>query len=196
MRCKMERRRAIGKSQSPTRLLQRGAVILALALFSLPLTALAQESGKVARLGLLAFSTPELAVRSVAAVREGLGDVGWHEGQNIRFESRYASGKRAQLGALAADLVQQKVDVIVAFGTAATRAARGATSSIPVVMAAVSDPVASGFVKSLARPGGNVTGLSLQMPDLVGKQLQLLKETAPKASRIGVISLGASPQTM
>jgi putative tryptophan/tyrosine transport system substrate-binding protein len=192
----MERRRGIGKSQSPARLVRRGAVILALALLSLPFTALAQEPGKVARLGLLVFSAPELAVRSVAAVREGLGDAGWHEGQNIRFESRYASGKREQLGTLAANLVHQNVDVIVAFGTDATRAARGATSSIPVVMAAASDPVASGFAKSLARPGGNVTGLSLQMPDLVGKQLQLLKETAPKASRIGVISLSASAQMM
>ena len=161
-----------------------------------PLAAQAQEPGKVARLGLLGLFTPELGVRSLAAVREGLGDLGWHEGQNIRFEPRYASGKRDQLGALAAELVQRKVDVILAFGTDATRAARGATSSIPIVMGAVSDPVASGFVTSLARPGGNVTGTSLLIPDLVGKQVQLLKEVAPKTSRIGVIALDSSGRSM
>jgi putative ABC transport system substrate-binding protein len=191
----MERRRAVVKSQR-RRLIQLGVLILALALSSPPLTAHAQEPGKVARLGLLGLFTPKLGIRSVAGVREGLGDLGWHEGQNIRFEPRYASGKRDQLGTLAAELVQQKVDIIVAFGTDATRAARGATSSIPIVMGAVSDPVASGFVTSLARPGGNVTGTSLLIPDLAGKQLQLLKEVAPKASRIGVISLGGPSRLM
>ena len=110
----------------------------------------AQQLGKVARLGLLGLFTRELGSRSVAAVRDGLGDLGWHDGQNMHFEHRYASGKRDQLGVLATELVQQKVDVIVAFGTDATRAARGATSSIPIVMGAVSDPVASGFATSLA----------------------------------------------
>jgi putative ABC transport system substrate-binding protein len=151
-----------------------------------------QQPGKVARLGLLALSTPELGRRSVAAVREGLSELGWHEGQNIHFEHRYASGKRDQLLALAAELGQQRVDVIVAFGTDATQAARGATSNIPIVMGAVADPVGSGLVTSLARPGGRVTGTSLLMTDLVGKQLQLLKEVAPRASRIGVISLGVA----
>jgi len=170
-------------------------LIFALVAFA-PLDVNAQPPSKSTRLGLLGLFTPELGSRSVAAVREGLNELGWYEGQNIRFEHRYASGKRDQLSALASELVQQNVDIIVAFGTDATRAARGATSSIPIVMAAVSDPVASGFVKSLARPGGNVTGLSLQMPDLVGKQLQLLKEIAPKTSRIGVISLGISARSM
>ncbi|PYN83225.1 MAG: hypothetical protein DMD87_30370 [Candidatus Rokuibacteriota bacterium] len=166
------------------------AVALAVCLFAPPPAAQTQQPGKVARLGLLGLFTPELGSRSVAAVREGLGELGWHEGQNIHFEHRYASGKRDQLGTLAAELVQRKVDIIVAFGTDATRAARGATSSIPIVMGAVSDPVTSGFVTSLARPGGNVTGTSLLVPDLIGKQIQLLKEVAPRASRIGVISLG------
>jgi putative ABC transport system substrate-binding protein len=191
----MERRRAVVKSQLQ-RLIELGVLILALALSSPTLIAHAQEPGKVARLGLLSLFTPELGIRSVAAVREGLGDLGWHEGQNVRFEPRYASGKRDQLGALATELVQQKVDIIVAFGTDATRAARGATSSIPIVMGAVSDPVASGFVTSLARPGGNVTGTSLLISDLAGKQLQLLKEVAPKAFRIGVISLGGPSPLM
>ena len=169
---------------------------LAMATLAEPLVAGAQQPGKVARLGLVGLFTPELGTRSVAAIRQGLGDLGWHEGQNTHFEHRYASGKRDRLGALAAELVQQKVDVIVAFGTDATRAARGATSSIPIVMAAVADPVASGFVTSLARPGGNVTGTSLMQTDLIGKQLQLLKEVVPRASRIGVISLGGPGPSM
>ena len=143
----------------------RLAVILALSLGLAPIAvAEAQQAGKVARLGLLGLFTPELGSRSVAAVREGLGELGWHEGQNMHLEHRYASGNRDQLGTLAAELVQRKVDIIVAFGTDATRAARGATSSIPIVMGAVSDPVTSGFVTSLARPGGNVTGTSLLVP--------------------------------
>jgi putative ABC transport system substrate-binding protein len=158
-----------------------------------PLAGEAPHAGRIARLGLLGLFTPELGARSVAAVREGLSELGWHEGQNIHFTHRYASGRRDQLAALATELVQQKVDIIVAFGTDATRAARGATSSIPIVMGAVSDPVASGFVTSLARPGGNVTGVSLLMTDLISKQLQLLKEVAPRVSRIGVISLEGRP---
>jgi putative ABC transport system substrate-binding protein len=166
------------------------AVIVAVNFVLTPLAAQTQQPGKVARLGLLGLFTPELGTRSVAAVREGLSELGWLEGQNMHLEHRYASGKRDQLGTLAAELVQRKVDIIVAFGTDATRAARGATSSIPIVMGAVSDPVTSGFVASLARPGGNVTGTSLLVPDLIGKQIQLLREVAPRASRIGVISLG------
>src|SRR5262245_5491934 len=193
-RFKMERKPAVAWSQRLGRLVQRGFIILAFALFFPPLTAPAQVPGKVALVGLLGLFAPELGLHSVAAVREGLGEVGWHEGQNIRFEPRYASGRRDQLGALAAELVQQKVDIIVAFGTDATRAARGATSSIPLVMAAVGHPLAAGFVTSLAHPGGNVTGTSLLIPDLIGKQLQCLKEAAPRTSRIGVIDLaGASP---
>ena len=164
------------------------AVVLTVGLALAPLAAEAQPTEKVARLGF----TPELGARSVAAVREGLGELGWYEGQNVQCVHRYASGKREQLATLAAELIQQKVDVIVAFGTDATRAARGATSSIPIVMGAVADPIGSGFVTSLARPGGNVTGTSL-MTELIGKQLQLLREVAPRASRIGVISLGGMP---
>ena len=175
---------------------RRGFLAGSVTLLAAPLNAQAEQPEKGARLGLLGLFTPELGRRSVAAVREGLGDLGWHEGQNIHFQHRYASGKRDQLGALAAELAQQRVDVIVAFGTDATRAARGATSSIPIVMGAVADPMASGFVTSLARPGGNVTGTSLLTTDLIGKQLQLLKEVVPRASRIGVISLGGPGPAM
>jgi len=163
------------------------------AVLAAPRAAGAQQAERTARLGLLGLFTPELSARSVAAVREGLGELGWHEGQNIHFTHRYASGRRDQLVALATELVQQKVDVIVAFGTDSTRAARAATSSIPIVMGAVGDPVASGFVTNLARPGGNVTGTSLLQTDLVSKQIQLLKEVAPTVSRIGVISLVGWP---
>src|SRR5262245_10910641 len=171
MRPRMESRRVLRKCERWRRVVQLGVLLLALVLFTPPLATQAQAPGKLARLGLLGLFTPELGSRSVAAVREGLGDLGWQEGRHIQFEQRYASGKRDQLGALAAELVQQKVDVIVAFGTDATRAARGATASIPIVMGAVSDPVGSGFVTSLARPGGNVTGVSMLQTDLVGKQL-------------------------
>ena len=176
--------------------MQLGVLVLALVLFAPPLATQAQQPGKIARLGLLGLFTPELGSRSVAAVREGLGDLGWHEGQNIRFEHRYASGKRDQLGALAAELVQQRVDVIVAFGTDATRAARGATLSIPIVMGAVADPVGAGFVTSLARPGGNVTGLSILATDMAVKRLEVLKEALPRAGRIAVIVNPRNPSSV
>jgi putative ABC transport system substrate-binding protein len=113
------------------------------------------------------------------------------KGQNINFVQRYASGKRDRLGPLAVELIQQKVDVIVAVGTDASLAAKGATSTIPVVMAGAADPVGSGLVASLAHPGENVTGMSLLMSDVIGKQLQLLREATPRVSRIGVISLSS-----
>jgi putative ABC transport system substrate-binding protein len=120
------------------------AVVLAVGLILAPLVAGAQQAEKVARLGFLGLFTPELAARTVAAVREGLGELGWREGQNINFVQRYASGKRDRLGPLAVELIQQKVDVIVAVGTdASLAAAKGATSTIPVVMAGVADPVGS-----------------------------------------------------
>jgi ABC-type uncharacterized transport system substrate-binding protein len=129
--------------------------------------------------------------------RSRLGELGWREGQNINFVQRYASGKRDRLGPLAVELIQQKVDVIVAVGTDASLAAKGATSTIPVVMAGVADPVGTGLVASLGHPGENVTGMSLLMSDVIGKQLQLLREATPWVSRIGVISLsspGHNPQ--
>src|SRR5215510_6024315 len=189
-------RQALTMSERARHEAQIGVFVLSLVLFPSPLNAQVQQTGQVAQLGLLGLFTPELGSRSVAALSEGLGDLGWREGQKMRYEHRYASGRRDQLAALATQLVQQKVDVIVAFGTDATRAAKGATSSIPIVMGGVADPVGSGFVTSLERPGGNVTGTSLLMSDLIGKQLQLLKEVVPRATRIGIISLGsqAGPQ--
>jgi ABC transporter substrate binding protein len=140
-----------------------------------PLAAGAQQPGKLHTIGLLnAASAP-----TTNALFDGLLELGWVEGKNISFERRYADNKLERLPELAAELVRRKVDLIVAFGTLAPLAARQATSTIPIVMAAAGDPVGSGLVASLARPGGNVTGMSLMSPDLAGKRLELLKEVVP-----------------
>jgi putative ABC transport system substrate-binding protein len=125
--------------------------------------------------------------RWLEAFRQGLRELGYVEGQNIAIEPRWTEGKDDRLPALAADLVRSKVDVIVAETGAATRAAQEATRTIPIVMSLVNDPVGSGLVASLARPGGNVTGLTIMSPDLVGKQLELLKAVVPKVSRVAIL---------
>ena len=121
------------------------------------------------------------------AFRLGLRDLGWVEGKNISIEYRYAEGRSDRLPELAADLVRLKVDVIVASVTSDALAAQKATRAIPIVIAAPSDPVATGLVESLARPGGNITGLSQMAPELAGKRLELLKEIVPKLSRVAVL---------
>jgi putative ABC transport system substrate-binding protein len=121
------------------------------------------------------------------AFRLGLRDLGWVEGKNISIEYRYAEGRRDRLPDLAADLVRLKVEVIVTSSGPAALAAQKATRAIPIVMSVAGDPVASGLVESLARPGGNVTGLSQMGPDLAGKRLELLKEMVPKLSRVAVL---------
>ncbi len=166
-----------------------------------PLAADAQSPGKPSKVGLLLLGTPEAdASRRAAAFREGLRERGWIEGQNILLESRYAPGdlnrarQRDQLVPLAAELAQQQVAAIVAFGTLPSLAARQATATIPIVMAAAQDPVGTGLVASLARPGGNVTGLTLDVLDqeLDAKRLELLKEALPGVSRLAVsYTLGA-----
>jgi putative ABC transport system substrate-binding protein len=125
--------------------------------------------------------------RRFEAFRQGLRELGYVEGQNIAVESRWAEGKYERYPALAADLVRSKVDVIVAQGGAATQAAQQATRKIPIVMSLVNDPLGSGLVASLAHPGGNVTGLTLMSPDLVGKQLEVLKQVVPKVSRVALL---------
>ena len=119
--------------------------------------------------------------------------MGYVEGQNIAIESRSAEGKDDRLPALAADLVRSKVDVIVAASGAATRAVQQTTRTIPIVMSLVSDPVGSGLVASLARPGGNVTGLTIMAPDLMAKQLELLKEVVPKVTRVALLQNPDNP---
>jgi putative tryptophan/tyrosine transport system substrate-binding protein len=168
----------------------RCIVMLILSLLSASLgTAAAQPAGKVPRIGYLStgFATDPMRERLLEAFRQGLRELGYVEGQNIAIESRWTEDKDDRLPALAADLVRLKVDVIVASGGAATQAARQATRTIPIVMSQVNDPVGSGLVASLARPGGNVTGLTVMSPDLLGKQLQLLKEVVPTVSRVALL---------
>lgn len=168
----------------------RPASVVILFLLSASLgTAAAQPAGKVPRIGYLSpssHSDPSIQ-RRLEAFRQGLRDLGYVEGQNIAIESRWTEGKDDRLPVLAADLVRSKVDVIVASGGAATRAVQLTTRTIPIVMSTVNDPVGSGLVASLARPGGNVTGLTIMSPDLAGKQLQLLKEVLPKVSRVALL---------
>ena len=152
-------------------------------LFSLVATE-AQEAAKVARIGWL---TPDRNHLREETFLQGLRDLGYVEGRNVVIEYRSAEGKLERLPALAAELVNLKVDVIVASVTAAALAAKQATRATPIVFPAVSDPVATGLVTSFARPGENVTGLSFLTPDLVGKSMELLKETVPGVSRIAVL---------
>ena len=158
----------------------------------------AQQTAKIPRIGSLGGASPSANANGNEALRQGLRELGYVEGKNIIIEWRSAEGKLDRLPALADELVRLKADVIVTSGGQATRAAKEATKTIPIVMAQVSDPVGSGFVASLARPGGNITGLSTLAPELSGKRLELLKETVPKLSRVAVLgtstSIGNVPQ--
>jgi putative ABC transport system substrate-binding protein len=162
-------------------------------LFALSLPAEAQQPKKVTRIGYLAAASLSANAARTEAFRQGLRELGYIEGKNIVIEWRYAEGKRDHLPGLAVELVRLKVDVIVTAGSGSTRAAKEATSAIPIVMAQDSDPVGSGLVSSLARPGGNITGLSTLSAELSGKRLELLKEVVPKLSRVAV--LGTSPDS-
>ena len=165
-----------------------GAFALGLSLLAAPFTADAQQARKVWRLGVLQAGVPptEDAWQQSALVLR-LRDLGYVEHQNLAFERRYAEGRIDRLPGLAAELVALKVDVIFTISTPAVEAARKATGTIPIVFIAVADPVGSGVVTSLARPGGNVTGVSAQLADLAGKQLQLLKELVPHTVRVAVL---------
>jgi putative ABC transport system substrate-binding protein len=159
---------------------------LALGLVAAPPPAGAQQPAKGARVGVLLYGTPQ-ADPSVTAFSQGLRDLGYVEGQNLSLEYRYAEGKPERLPDLAADLVRLQPDVILSFGGDVTPSVQKATRTIPIVMLVSNDPVQSGFVKSLARPGGNITGVTLILDELAGKTLQLLKEAAPRVSRVGVL---------
>ena len=152
-----------------------------------------QQPKKVPRIGFLSGSPPSSIKARTEAFRQGLRDLGYVEGKNIVIEWRSGEGKRDRFPALAADLVRLKVDLIVTAGPLVTRAAKEATSTIPIVMAQDPDPVGNGFVASLARPGGNITGLSSLAPGLTGKQLELLKEIVPKLSRVAVCETSTRP---
>ena len=153
-------------------------------LLALSLPAQAQQPGKVSRIGYL--SSRSASIRT-EPFRQGLRELGYVEGKNIVIEYRDAEGKIERYSDLASDLVNLKVDVIFTVGTPATLAAKNATKTIPIVFTSVGDPVGIGLVASLARPGGNITGLSTLAPDLSGKALEMLKETVPKLSRVAVI---------
>jgi putative ABC transport system substrate-binding protein len=161
---------------------------LAGGLLGAPLAAEAQQAAKIARIGYLAFNLAAGDPRIREAFLQGLRDLGYVEGRNLLIEYRDAAGKTERFPALAAELVALKVDVIVAGGgTLAALAAKQATTTLPIVFAAVGNPVAEGLVTSLARPGGNVTGLSLVQQELVGKSLELLKQAVPEVSRVALL---------
>ena len=153
----------------------------------------AQQPGKVPRIGYLSATSPSVNPTRIEAFRQGLRELGYVEGKNIIIEWRYAEGNLDRLRELAAELVRLKVDLIVSAGPQPTRAAKEATTTIPIVMGYDSDPVGSGFVASLARPGGNITGLSALFPELSGKRLELLKEIVPRLSRVAVFGTSTWP---
>jgi putative ABC transport system substrate-binding protein len=163
-------------------------VTLCAVLFALSFPAGAQEPKKVPRIGMLFAATPSANSERIAAFRQGLRERGYVEGKDVLIEQRFAEGNFDRLPALAADLVHLKVDVIVSATTPGTRSLKEATNTIPIVMTSDTDPVGNKFVASLARPGGNITGLSTLAPELNGKRLELLKEIVPKLSRVAVLA--------
>ncbi len=163
------------------------SILVAVILLAVGVTAEAQQAKKVPRLGFLSAVSPSTISARIEAFKQGLRELGYVEGKNIAIEWRYAEGKVDRLSELAAELVRLRVDIIVSAGPTVTRPAKEATSTIPIVMALDDDPVGSGFVASLARPGGNITGLSTLAPEISGKQLELLKEIVPKLTRVAVI---------
>jgi putative ABC transport system substrate-binding protein len=169
--------------------MKRRALILAAGISLLPAArrAAAQQPQKVPRVGYLFSFTPAEGVHLWDACRRGLRELGYAEGENIRLEPRWAEGHHERLPKLAADLVRLKVDVIVSAATPASRAAKAATAAIPIVIVAVGEPVKTGLITSLARPGGNVTGLSLLTTDLSGKRLELLADLLGKMPRVALL---------
>jgi putative ABC transport system substrate-binding protein len=168
--------------------------ILGSGLLAAPLMAEAQPAGKLYRIGYLAGGSATANPSFAEAFRQGLRELGWVEGQNIAIEYRFAEGRLDRLPDLAAELVRLKVDIIVATPTPAAVAARNATRTIPIVMRGVGDPVGLGLVERLARPGGNVTGLSYTVgTETIGKGLELLMEAVPSVGRVAVLSNPANP---
>jgi putative tryptophan/tyrosine transport system substrate-binding protein len=169
------------------------SILFVMVLLAVAVKAEAQQAKKIPRIGFFIGSSPAAIAARIEAFRQGLRDLGYVEGKNIVIEWRYAEGKLDRLPALAAELVRLKIDIIGTGSPATTRAAKEATVTIPIVMAQDTDPVANGFVASLARPGGNITGLSTLAPELSGKQLELLKETVPRLSRMAVLGNSTLP---
>jgi putative ABC transport system substrate-binding protein len=174
--------------------LRRGVIQLALAamILSVSVSVEAQQTANIPRIGYLTGATADGQAARIEAFRQGLRELGYLEEKNIVVEYRYAELKPDRLPALAAELVNLKVNVIVTAAGGMTRAAKEATNTIPIVMAQDNNPVANGFVASLARPGGNITGLSNIAPEISGKQLELMKEIIPKLSRVAVLGASAN----
>jgi putative tryptophan/tyrosine transport system substrate-binding protein len=174
--------------------MKRKLLTAVLGFFLLPpsLPALAQQA-KIHRVGFQSAASPAALSARTEAFRQGLRELGYVEGKDIVIEERYAEGKLDRLRQFAAEFVRLKVDVIVTAAPSSTRAAKQATSTIPIVMAFDDDPVANGLVASLARPGGNITGLSTLSPEISGKQLELLKEIVPRLSRVAVLGTSTLP---
>jgi putative ABC transport system substrate-binding protein len=167
-------------------------ITVSLGLLPATLAVEAQPAAKVHRIGFLLYPSPHAYQE---AFLQGLRALGYTEGQNIAIERRHAHGAHDRLAGLAAELVRLKMDVIVVDGTASAIAAKAATATIPIVFTLAGDPVGSGLVASLARPGGNVTGLSNLIAELSGKQLQLLKEAVPEAARVAILYNPVNPAT-
>jgi len=163
-------------------------VALGAGMFAAPLAAVAQPTGKVYRIGFIQTAPRKEIGHLIKALDDGLRELGYVEGRNVVFERRFADGKQERLAALAVELVKLKVDIIVTGSNPVIAAVRQATATIPIVMAVSRDPVGSGFIASLARPGGNITGLANDpAPEIMGKNLELLKEVVPRASRVAFL---------
>jgi putative tryptophan/tyrosine transport system substrate-binding protein len=163
------------------------SILVSVMLLGVAVPAEAQQTKKIPRIGYVGAGSPITAGHHAQAFAQGLGELGYVEGQNIVIEYRWAEGKLERLPTFVADFVRLRSDVIVSSATPAIRAAKEQTSTIPIVMAGVTDPVGLGFVASLARPGGNITGLTHLSPDLAGKRVELLKEVVPRLSRLAVL---------
>jgi len=161
-----------------------------------PLAARAQQAGKLPTIGFLGSSTLSAMSQWTAAFVQRLRELGWVEGRNVAIEYRWAEGRADRLSEIAAEFVRLKVDVIVTYATTGTLAAKQATSAIPIVFAIAGDPVGTGLVASLARPSGNVTGLSLQLTEVSGKRLELLREAVPDLRRLAILGNVGNPFTV
>jgi len=172
----------------------RRAFLIVCGAFLSPWAALAQPTRKLYRIGwLTAGARPSGSSAELDAFRQGLKDLGYTEGRDIAFEFRYAEGKEERLSALAEELVRLRVDAIVTVASPVTRAAKGVTGTIPIIMVQSGDPIAAGLVASYAQPGGNVTGIVTLSAELIGKRLELLKSAFPDVSRIAVFARAANP---
>ena len=169
------------------------SIVITVTLLGLGFVADAQQPTKIPRIGYLGATSPAATAARIDAFKQGLRELGYVEGKTIFIDYRWAEGKLDRIPGLAAELVRLNVDVIVTAGPADTKGAKEATSTIPIVMGFDNDPIGNGFVASLARPGGNITGLSTLAPEISGKQLELMKEIVRRLSRIAVFGTSRQP---